>query len=124
MLASRLTPGMAARAAQALSQAGLRFSLVSDPRQGLRLGVALEDKPEALAILERADVVPKQPDPAEAAVAEEGGPCPACGDRVAPGTTECPGCGLQLSGAYPCRHCGFDLDPAEEACPTCGREQD
>jgi hypothetical protein len=123
-LVSGLTPGAAAQAAERLAAAGIAFGLVADARRGLRLGVERGRMVEAIEILEREGVIPGQPDPAGAAVGTEGGPCPACGDPVAPGTVDCPGCGLQLSGGVQCRHCGAELVPALDSCPECHREQD
>jgi hypothetical protein len=119
-----LSPAMAELAAQHLSAAGIPVALTSHYRYGLRLGVKAEDAVTAIAILEREGIVPKQPDASEAAVAAEGGPCPACGDDVAPGTAVCPGCGLRLAGGVPCRHCGAELPPPIGECPECGKEQD
>jgi len=118
-----LAPEIAELAAQHLSAAGIRFGLDSY-QYGLRLGVQVEDATVALAILERAGIVPKGPDASEVPVAAEGGPCPACGDDVAPGMTECPGCGLQLAGGVPCRHCGAELATPTGECPSCAKEQD
>jgi hypothetical protein len=124
-LVSRLTPETAQEAAGHLTEAAVPFVLVSDSRRGLRLGVAPERVADAIGILERAGLAPMQPDSGEAAVAAEGGPCPACGENVAPGSVDCPGCGLSLAAAaVPCRHCGGELHPGFDACPDCGRGQD
>jgi hypothetical protein len=61
----------------------------------MRLSVRSEDVPAAIALLATQGVLPEQAD-SGAAVAAEGGPCPACGAQVAPGSLECPDCGLQL----------------------------
>lgn len=124
-LVSGLTATMAEEAARHLGASGIPFAVVADPRRGLRVGVAPDRVRDAMAILERGEVVPRQPDSAEGVVALEGGPCPACGEQVRPGTAECPGCGLHLSSPAPqCPWCGAELDPAFDACPECGRSQD
>jgi predicted amidophosphoribosyltransferase len=122
---SGLTSEAAAEAARHFAAAGIAFATALDARRGgLRLGVARARVREAMEVLEREGIVPRQPDSAEGAVALEGGPCPACGDPVQPGTAECPGCGLHFSSPVPqCEHCGADVDPAFDACPECGREQ-
>ena len=123
LLVRGLTPGEADQAAQHLAAAGIPIRLALD-RDGLRLGVAREQLVPARSILGRAGVLPEQPDAAEGAVAEEGGPCPACGDHVAPGTAECAGCGLQLAGAFQCPRCGTELLTPSEACPACAPPAD
>lgn len=122
---SGLTSEAAAEAARHFAAAGIAFATALDARRGgMRLGVGRERVREAMEILEREDIVPRQPDSAEGAVALEGGPCPACGEHVLPGTAECPGCGLHLSSPAPeCGHCGAELDPAFDACPECGQER-
>jgi hypothetical protein len=64
----------------------------------MRLSVRSEDMPAAVAILAEQGVLPEQSD-SGAAVAAEGGPCPACAAQVAPGSLECPDCGLQLGAS-------------------------
>ena len=64
----------------------------------MRLSVRSEEAGAAIAILAEEGVLPEQAD-AGAAVAAEGGPCPACGAQVAAGSLECPDCGLQLGAA-------------------------
>ena len=86
---------------------------------GLFLSARPEDRPAVVAILEREGVIPKQSDET-AVVAADGGPCPACGTHVSPGTFECPECGLLL-GASACEKCGEALSPADETCPSCGQ---
>jgi hypothetical protein len=91
----------------------------------LRLSAREEDVPAAMAILAREEVVPKQPDATEPAVATEGGPCPACGTEIEPATSDCPECGLSLGGGpLSCEGCGAELSPADLACPACGRRQE
>lgn len=86
---------------------------------GLTLSARLEDHPAVIAILEREGVLPAQPDSSSAAVAREGGPCPACGASLEPGIVECAECGLTLGGSG-CENCGEELGPADESCPACG----
>jgi predicted amidophosphoribosyltransferase len=90
---------------------------------GLCLSVRGEDRSAVVAILEREGVIPIQPEATTPAVAAEGGPCPACGSNLEPGTVECPECGLLLGGAA-CESCGAELSPTDQACPACGRSPD
>jgi len=90
---------------------------------GLTLSVRDEDRSAVIAILEREGAIPAQPDAASPAVAAEGGPCPACGSHLAPGTVECPECGLLL-GSAGCDRCGAELSPTDEKCPACGHALD
>ena len=62
----------------------------------MRLSARSEEMAAAREILVREGVLPDVPEGAHRAVAAEGGPCPACGTEVPPGTLECPDCGLQL----------------------------
>jgi uncharacterized OB-fold protein len=87
---------------------------------GLSLSARLEYRPAVVAILEREGVIPKQSDETTPAVAAEGGPCPACGTHIDPGTVECAECGLLLGGNA-CDTCGAELSPGDEACPACGQ---
>jgi hypothetical protein len=89
----------------------------------LRLSARPEDRPAVIAILEREGVLPKQPDEATPVVAADGGPCPACGTHIGPGTVECAECGLLLGSAV-CESCGAELSPSDEACPACGHRLD
>jgi hypothetical protein len=86
---------------------------------GLTLSARDEDRAAVVAILEREGVIPAQPDATAAAVAAEGGPCPACGSSLEPGTFECPECGLLVGGGV-CESCEAELSPTDEVCPACG----
>ena len=86
---------------------------------GLSLSVRREDRPAVVAILEQEGVIPRQSD--APTVSADGGPCPACGTHVKPGTVECIECGLLL-GAF-CE-CGEGVSPDEEVCAACGRRLD
>ncbi|HET8646841.1 MAG TPA: hypothetical protein VFO85_15205 [Vicinamibacteria bacterium] len=122
---SGMEPEVAAEASQHLTAAGIPFAMVSHASRGLRLGVAPGRVLEAMKVLQESGLVPAAPESSEGAVAIEGGPCPACGEHVHPGSSECAGCGLSLSGSgRECRHCGADLNPVFDACAECGREQD
>lgn len=90
---------------------------------GLCLSSRLEDRSAVIAILEREGVIPRQPDATTPVVASDGGPCPACGASIRPGTAECPDCGLLLGGAG-CESCGAELSPTDHACPACGHPLD
>ena len=118
-----LTSGLAQEAAQYLGAAGIPFRVAAEAGGGFRVSVPLEQMEQGRAALEDAGVGPEPADLPEGAVAAEGGPCPACGDDVAPGTDECPGCGLQLAGAFQCARCGAELQPFE-ACTACAPEPD
>jgi hypothetical protein len=87
---------------------------------GLSLSARREDRAAVVAILEREGVIPKHSD--DPAVAAEGGPCPACGTPIKPGTVECGECGLLL-GAF-CEGCGEALSPTDDTCAACGRTLD
>jgi hypothetical protein len=66
---------------------------------GLKLEVHEDDGPAATALLIKAGLLP--PFDESPPVGEEGGPCPACGTHVAPGTIECADCGLVLGDEGP-----------------------
>ena len=87
---------------------------------GLCLSARREDRSAVFEILEREGVIPRQPDATTPVVETDGGPCPACGVHIGPGTVECPECGLLLGGAD-CESCGAELSPTDHACPACGR---
>ena len=101
-------------------EAGIPIKVEPSPH-GLRLSARAEDRSAAMSILEEEGVLPRQPDHSEPAVAAEGGPCPACGQTVRPGTSECPECGLALSGHAGCESCGEPLAPDDHVCPSCGQ---
>jgi hypothetical protein len=86
---------------------------------GLTLSARSEDRPAVVEILEREGVIPRQSD--APGVAADGGPCPACGTHINPGTVECLECGLLL-GAF-CE-CGEGLSPGDDVCAACGRRLD
>jgi len=120
-IADAVAPSTAGRLMEQFGAADIPIK-VEPSGPGLRLSARVEDVAAAVAILEREEVVPKQPDAAQRAVAAEGGPCPACGTEVKPGASDCPECGLSLSSAaMSCEACGAELSPDDEACPACGR---
>jgi hypothetical protein len=122
-IVANLSSEAARQAAERLRAAGIPFGLEGHG-YGLRLGVKAEDFDAATAMLEQEDILPKRADPSEPAVALEGGPCPACGDRVAAGAAECPGCGLGLAGpAVTCLKCGGEIDGVSTLCRACGGDQ-
>jgi hypothetical protein len=90
---------------------------------GLRLSARSQERAAAMAILEREGLIPQQPEPSAPAVAAEGGPCPACGTVIRPGTFECAECGLALGGAASCESCGVEVSADDAACPACGHPQ-
>ena len=86
----------------------------------LLISVRREDRDRAVSLLVEAGL--REPDGGAdvVAVGAEGGPCPACGAEVRPGTDECPVCSLVLGGDAPeCEKCGTVLT-ASEACKECG----
>jgi hypothetical protein len=92
----------AGMAAAHLAAAGLRFQLAPSrttsgrPLSGLSLFVNEADARAAGDLLVREGILPPIDD--SPPVALDGGPCPACQTHVAPGTLECPECGLVLGG--------------------------
>jgi hypothetical protein len=122
-LASGVESATASRVMRLFKKAGLPLKVESHGYT-MVLSVREEDVPSAVAILQRAGVLPELPDGSETAVAAEGGPCPACGTQVAAGTEQCPECGLQLSAAdEPCAKCGRTLAATDEDCPDCGQRR-
>jgi hypothetical protein len=122
-IAQNLPPATAEAVAPYLAAAGVTFR-VEARHYGLSISVKPDDVAAAVAVLEGEGVLPRQPDPSQPAVAAEGGPCPACGTTISPGTDECPDCGLAVGGAARvCQRCGAELAPSFETCPDCaGRE--
>lgn len=53
---------------------------------------------------------------------DDPGHCPACGERIAEGAPECPGCGLMLAQPDACPNCGVELEPHVASCRRCGFE--
>jgi len=96
-VASDVASATASRLMRLFRRAGIPLK-VEAQGYNMRLSVRSEDVPAAIAILAEERVLPEQADTG-AAVAAEGGPCPACGAQVAPGSLECPDCGLQLGAA-------------------------
>jgi uncharacterized protein with PIN domain len=120
-VATDLSAGKAEVVARKLGEAGIRFR-VGARGYAFVLAVREQDQPATRQILLRARAIPLEPLRDQPAVAETGGPCPACGDPVARGSSECPGCGLSLSSeAAACDRCGADLDPPWEPCRQCAR---
>jgi len=118
-VATDLTSEKAERVARRLGDAGIPFR-VGAHGYGFTLAVREQDKAAARPILLRARAIPREPQADQPAVAESGGPCPACGDPVAAGAKECPGCGLSLSSeAAVCDRCGAELADPWRPCPRC-----
>lgn len=117
-----VTGGLTAQAVEPvvklLAAAGIPVK-VESRGYDLFLSARLQDRPAVIAILEREGVISEQPDAGAPAIGADGGPCPACGVHMAPGTVECPECGLSL-GTPACESCGAELSPADHACPACG----
>jgi hypothetical protein len=115
--------GLAAQTAEPLVRLFVAARIpvkVESTGYGLTLSARPEDRPAVIAILEREGVLPIQPDATAPAVAKDGGPCPACGVQIRPGTVECAECGLLLGGAS-CESCGAELSPTDPSCPGCGK---
>jgi predicted amidophosphoribosyltransferase len=118
-VATDLSAGKAELVARRLGSAGIQFR-VGARGYGFVLAVRAEDQPATRQILLRARAIPREPLEDQPAVAETGGPCPACGDPVAAGSVECPSCGLSLSSeAAVCDRCGAELVPPWEPCKHC-----
>ena len=94
------------RAADRLMEAGIPFRLRPARASGYRLLVTESDCDRALDVLGLRD-----DRGGESSIAA--GACPACDTPVAPGTAECPECGLTV---------GDEPDPG--VCDTCGRSLD
>ena len=118
-VATDLSAGKAELVARRLGLAGIQFR-VAALRYGLEIFVREADRPAARQILLRARAIPRESLPDQPAVAETGGPCPACGEPVAAGAQECASCGLSLgSEAVTCYWCGAELVPPWEPCKRC-----
>jgi uncharacterized protein with PIN domain len=118
-VATDLSAGKAELVARRLGGAGIQFR-VGAHGYGFVLAVRKQDQPATRQILSRARVIPREPRQDQPAVAETGGPCPACGDPVAAGSRECSSCGLSLgSEAAVCVQCGAELIPPWEPCKQC-----
>jgi uncharacterized protein with PIN domain len=118
-VARDLSTGKAELVARRLGRAGIQFRIGAHG-YGFVLAVRKEDQPATRQILLRARAIPREPLQDQPAVAETGGPCPACGEPVASGSRECPGCGLSLSSeAAVCDQCGAELVPPWEPCKRC-----
>jgi len=118
-----IATGLSAQQADALVQrfvsAGIPVKV--DPAgYHLRLSARDEERAAAVALLESEGVLASVPDPSAPAVGAEGGPCPACGEPIRPGTLECGECGLQLGSAASCPSCGGEVSPDDSTCPACG----
>jgi hypothetical protein len=121
-IASGLTVLKAEVAARQLGAAGIPFH-VGARGYDFTVEVKKEDQAAARQVLVRARAIPRPASADEPAVAETGGPCPACGDPVAAGSQECASCGLSLgSDAAVCDKCGSELDPPWAPCPRCSPE--
>jgi len=120
-VATDLSAGKAELVARRLGDAGIPFR-VGARGYAFVLAVRKEDRPAAQPILLRARAIPRESLPDEPAVAETGGPCPACAEPVAAGSQECSSCGLSLgSEAVLCDQCGAELVPPWEPCRQCSR---
>src|SRR5439155_6288412 len=84
-VATDLSAGKAELAARRLGRAGIQFR-VGAHGYGFVLAVRKQDQPATRQILSRARAIPRESLQDQPAVAETGGPCPACGDPVAAGS--------------------------------------
>ena len=123
-VASQIDAAAAERAGRRLREAAIPFRLDVAYGRTFTLKVAPAQAAEASALLQKAHVIPRF-DAEGPAVAEVGGPCPACQAPVPPGSTECPDCGLSLGGpeADTCPKCGAELDTPGEPCARCAPEE-
>ncbi len=118
-VARDLSAGKAELVARSLGDAGIPFR-VGARGYGFVLAVRTQDQPATREILLRTRAIPREPLGDQPAVAETGGPCPACGEPVAAGSRECASCGLSLgSEAAVCDECGAELVPPWEPCKRC-----
>jgi len=118
-VATDLSAGKAELVARRLGEAGIQFR-VGARGYAFVLAVKEQDVPATRQILLRARAIPRNPPEDQPAIAETGGPCPACGDPVVAGSKECSSCGLSLgSEAAVCERCGAELDPPWEPCKRC-----
>ena len=118
-VATDLSAGKAELVARRLGRAGIQFR-VGARGYGFVLAVRAQDQPATRQVLLRTRAIPSELVQDQPAVAETGGPCPACGDPVAAGSRECPSCGLSLgSEAAACDQCGAELVPPWEPCKQC-----
>jgi hypothetical protein len=118
-VATDLSSGKAELVARSLGRAGIPFRVGA---RGIRfvLAVRKQDQPATRPILLRARAISRESLLDQPAVAETGGPCPACGDPVASGSKECASCGLSLSSeAAVCDRCGAELVPPWAPCKRC-----
>ena len=118
-VATDLSSGKAELVARSLGRAGIPFRVSA---HGIRftLAVRKQDQPATQQILLRTRAIPRESLQDQPAVAETGGPCPACGDPVASGSKECASCGLSLSSeAALCDRCGAEREPPSEPCKRC-----
>jgi len=98
------------------------------PRSRFDLKVRDEDSEKAKGILSHLPEFPGVNSAAEGAEAgfdpERGYTrCPGCSASLAPGTAECPDCGLALvenPKSLFCSACGAEVSPADPTCPHCG----
>jgi Double zinc ribbon len=121
-----IATGLSSTAVEALVQGFIAAGIpvkVESAGYGLRLSARREELSAALAFLEREGLIPRQPDASEPVVAADGGPCPACGVDIRPGTLECAECGLRLGDAAACEACGGEVSPEDATCPACGHPQ-
>jgi len=82
-------------AAAALAKAGIPFRVAGNAT-GYQLLVRADDRPRASQALGTRDGAVVFGPEMDAAAAEHGGPCPACGTVLAADVLECPECGLVL----------------------------
>jgi len=118
-----IATGVSAQVAESLVQRFVSAGIpvrVDPAGYHLRLSARDEERAAAVAILESEGVLAAAPDPGAPAVGAEGGPCPACGHPIPPGTRECGECGLQLGDAAACPSCDVEVSPDDTTCPACG----
>ena len=121
-MAAQIDAAAAERAGRRLQEAAIPFRLDVAYGRTFTLKVAPAQAAEASALLQKARVISRVDDEGPA-VAEAGGPCPACQAPVPPGSSECPDCGLGLAQeAEACPRCGAELDMPGEPCARCAPE--
>jgi uncharacterized protein with PIN domain len=118
-VATDLSSGKAEQVARSLGRASIPFRVGARGFSFL-LAVRKQDQVATRQILLRARAIPWESLQDQPAVAETGGPCPACSEPVASGSRECASCGLSLSSeAAVCDRCGAELVPPWEPCKRC-----
>jgi hypothetical protein len=121
VIAASLTSATAGAMVKRLAAAAIPAKVVPTRYGELDVRVRDEERERAESVLLAAGLLSEVPEAIAVAVAVEGGPCPACGESVPPGASECRSCGLGLGGDLPvCEGCGAEM-PIAGRCAQCGQ---